>query len=65
MIDLNVTDAERDDITLALRSWIFDLEEPLAKPRSVLARRRRAKARQIDDLAGRISMADLVPMAAR
>lgn len=65
MIALNVTDAERDDLTLALRSWIFDLEEPLAKPRSALARRRRAKARQLDDLTVRITMADLVPMVAR
>ena len=59
---LNVTNAERDDITLALRGWVMDLEEPLDKPRSALARRRRAKARQIADLADRIGMADIIPM---
>lgn len=59
---LNVTPAERDDIALALRSWIGELEEPLAKPRSALARRRRNKAAQLEDLQGRIGMADVIPM---
>lgn len=59
---LNVTPAERDDITLALRSWIYDLEEPLAKPQSALARRRRQKARSLESLCGRIGLADVFPM---
>ena len=61
-MQLNVTNAERDDITLALRGWIMDLEEPLDKPQSALARRRRVKARQVADLCDRISMADIIPM---
>ena len=64
---LNVTPAERDDLTLALRSWIADLEEPLfemfpTRTGRALARRRRQMARRLDDLAGRIGMADLIPM---
>lgn len=59
---LNVTSNERDDIVLALRSWVDLLEEPVANPRSALAKRRRTKARQIDDLASRIYMAEVIPM---
>jgi hypothetical protein len=59
---LNVTNAERDQITLALRSWSSDLREPLDNPRSALARRRRRMAADIGDLADRIDMADIIPM---
>ena len=61
-MQLNVTKAERDDIALALRVWVMDLEEPLDKPRSALARRRRGMARRLTDLADRIYMADVLPM---
>lgn len=59
---LNVTPAERDDICLALRAWIGELEEPLPKPRSALARRRRQRAARLEGLQGRIYMADVLPM---
>ena len=61
-MQLNVTSAEREDIHLALKSWVMDLEEPLDKPRSALARRRRVMAQRLSDLADRIYMADVLPM---
>lgn len=60
LIELRITPAERDDLELALRSWIGDLLEPLAKPRSALARRRRAKAGQLEDFADRVAFAGIV-----
>ena len=59
-ITITITPDERDDINLALREWISNLEEPLAKPRSALARRRRQKAKQLTALNDRIYMADLM-----
>lgn len=61
-VHLSVTPDEQDDIVLALRSWVADLEEPVAQPRSALARRRRAMAERITRLADRVTLADLIPM---
>ncbi len=54
---VTLTPAERDDLTLALREWIAQLEEPTTD--RALNRRRAAKARQLDKLCERLSFADL------
>lgn len=52
-VTLRMTEGEFDNVSLAIRSWIYDLEERLEKPRSALAKRRRRKAKELEAMLDR------------